>query len=92
MVGKRKEQGIEWNHSFFPTCINAMSALHQITTFNLQKITHNNAQIEPVHHSLQSENALKSVETFIADAVTLHVSEEERITGTGQKYCEVLIG
>ena len=92
MVGKRKEQGIEWNHSFFPTCINAMSALHQITTFNFRKITHNEAQIEPVHHSLQSENALKSVEKFIADAVTFHVSEVYRITGTGQKYCEVLIG
>ena len=85
MVGKRKEQGIEWNHSFFPTCINAMSALHQITTFNFRKITHNEAQIEPVHHSLQSENALKSVEKFIADAVTFHVSEVYKNNRHGAK-------
>ena len=44
-----------------------MSALHQITNFNYRKITHNKEQIERVHHSLQSQNALKSVEKLHAE-------------------------
>ena len=62
-----------------------MAALHQITNFYFRKITHNNEQNEPVHHSLQSENAIKSVEKLHAEAANSHESEVKRITDTGQK-------
>ena len=62
-----------------------MSALHQITNFIFRKITHNKEQIEPVHHSLQSQNALKSVEKLHAEASNSDEPEVKRMTDTGQK-------